>query len=105
MVAVPLEVDVHRRRRVIARSERITLPDVALRRAITHHRHGEGKRHAAVLPDTRRGAQDMPVVEQVRRMVFRTTDDAHARAVLSQTAHDRRLRIIAEAGKPRFVSQ
>ena len=54
VVVMPLDVDIHRHRRVIARSERIALTDIALRRPVADHRNAEGERNPAVLPDPRR---------------------------------------------------
>ena len=54
MVVMSLDVDIHRHRRVIARSERIALTDIALRRPVADHRNAEGERNPAVLPDPRR---------------------------------------------------
>ena len=54
MVVMSLDVDIHRHRRVIARSERIALTDIALRCPVADHRNAEGERNPAVLPDPRR---------------------------------------------------
>ena len=88
VVAVAFEIDVHSHRCLIARCQRITLTDIALRRAVADHRHAEGKRHAAVLPDARCGAQGVFVVKQMRRMVSRALNDAHTQPVGRQAFDD-----------------
>jgi hypothetical protein len=104
VIAVSLEIDVDRHRRVVARGQRIALPDVALRRAVADDRDAEGERHAAVLPDARRGAQRVLVVEKMRRVVGRALNDADARPVGRQAFDDGCLRVIAEPGKVCLVA-
>ncbi len=100
-----LEVDVHRRRRMVARGQRIALPDVVLGGAVADHRDPEGERHAVVLPDAGGGAQHVFVVEQMGRMVGRSLDDANPRPAVGEAAHDLVLRIVAEAGEIGLAGQ
>ena len=105
MIAMSFHIDIHGHGRVVARGQRIALPDIALRCPVADHRNAKGKRHTAVLPDPGSRPQEVFIIKKMRRVIEGTMNEGDTRTIAGQTLDNPGQGIIAQPRKPAFGLQ